>query len=153
MQRDIENYTQKYLAKDYSHFESYMVTFRRNKVLEFLRGQKAQNILEVGCGMESVAKYYKDFKNFVIVEPSKVFVENAQKDFKEDSRIKILSGFIEDNIDAIQQVVESCGVGGGVNNPLFASFLESKVIKNPKNQLSYQTSNHRVILNIYRRVA
>lgn len=111
MQRDIENYTQKYLAKDYSHFESYMVTFRRNKVLEFLTEQKAQNILEVGCGMESVAKYYKDFKNFVIVEPSKVFVENAQKDFKEDSRIKILSGFIEDNIDAIQQVVESCGGG------------------------------------------
>lgn len=150
MQRDIEDYTQKYLAKDYSHFESYMVAFRRNKVLEFLTEQKAQNILEVGCGMESVAKYYKDFKNFVIVEPSKVFVENAQKDFKEDSRIKILSGFIEDNIDAIQQVVESCG---GVNNPLFASFLESKVIKNPKNQLSYQTSNHRVILNIYGRVA
>ena len=42
---------------------------------------------------------------------------------------------------------------GGVNNPLFAPFLDSKVIKNPKNQLSYRTSNHRVILNIYRRVA
>ena len=111
MRRDIENYTQKYLEKDFSDFESYMVAFRRNKVLEFLRGQKAQNILEVGCGMESIAKHYKDFKNFVIVEPSKVFVENAQKDFKEDSRIKILSGFIEDNINAIQQVVESCGGG------------------------------------------
>ena len=72
MQRNIENYTQKYLEKDYSHFESYMVAFRRNKVLEFLRGQKAQNILEVGCGMESVAKYYKDFKNFVIDRKSVV---------------------------------------------------------------------------------
>ncbi|WP_297680819.1 methyltransferase domain-containing protein [Helicobacter sp.] len=131
MQRDIENYTQKYLAKDFSDFESYMVAFRRNKVLEFLWGQKAQNILEVGCGMESVAKHYKDFKNFVIVEPSNVFVENAQKDFKEDSRIKILSGFIEDNINEIQQVVESAG---GLHCIVLSSLLHE--VTNPKQFLS-----------------
>lgn len=33
MQRDIENYTQKCLERDFSDFESYMVAFWRNKIL------------------------------------------------------------------------------------------------------------------------
>lgn len=132
MQRDIENYTQKYLDRTFSDFESYMVAFRRNQVLEFLQKHKAQNILEIGCGMESIAKHYKDFKNFVIVEPSSVFVENAQKDFKEgDSRIKILSGFIEDNINEIQQIAKSCG---GHNCIILSGLLHEVV--NPKQFLS-----------------
>ncbi len=127
MQRDIENYTQKYLEKTFSDFESYMVAFRRNKVLEFLIGQKAQNILEIGCGMESIAKYYKDFKSFTIVEPSKVFAQKAREDFaQENQRIKVINDFIQPQVSSLQNVAFDC--------ILLSSLLHE--VENPKEFLT-----------------
>lgn len=127
MQRDIDNYTQKYLAKDFSDFESYMVVFRRNKVLEFLTEQKAQNILEIGCGMESIAKYYKDFKSFTIVEPSKVFAQKAREDFsQENQRVKVVNDFIQPQVLSLQNVAFDC--------ILLSSLLHE--VENPKQFLA-----------------
>ena len=58
--RNIEQY-----ARDYTHadndFESVMVHFRRQKVLEILRYYKPKSILEIGCGMHSIFDFYFDY--------------------------------------------------------------------------------------------
>lgn len=74
--RDIIKYTQDYL-KD--NFEEYQVIYRRKKVLEILKKYKHTRILEIGCGMEPLFKYINEdeYDKYVIVEPSKVFYENA----------------------------------------------------------------------------
>ncbi|MCX2717886.1 methyltransferase domain-containing protein [Helicobacter sp. MIT 21-1697] len=126
MQRDIESYTQRYLAQDFSDFESYMVAFRRNKVLEFLAKQKPQNILEIGCGMESIAKYYKDYQSFSIVEPSKVFAQKAQEDFAQDNRVTIINDFIQPQVAHLKSQRFDC--------ILLSSLLHE--VENPKQFLS-----------------
>lgn len=79
--RDIQDYTAKYTHSDYS-FEKIMVQIRRKKILEFLAQYKPKNVLEIGCGMESLCKFYNDFHKFVIIEPSSEFANNALKDSK-----------------------------------------------------------------------
>ena len=97
MQRDIDKYTQDYLASSYD-FESIMVSFRRKKVLEFLESYNAKHILEIGCGNDSIMNYYKDFETFCIVEPSKVFAEKAQKDSKDAKNIQVINDFVESKL-------------------------------------------------------
>ena len=97
MQRDIDKYTQDYLASSYD-FESIMVSFRRKKVLEFLESYNAKHILEIGCGNDSIMNYYKDFETFCIVEPSKVFAEKAQKDSKGNKNIQVINDFVESKL-------------------------------------------------------
>ena len=97
MQRDIDKYTQDYLASSYD-FESIMVSFRRKKVLEFLESYNAKHILEIGCGSDSIANHYKNFESFCIVEPSKVFAEKAQKDSKGAKNIQVINDFVESKL-------------------------------------------------------
>ncbi|TLD83380.1 methyltransferase domain-containing protein [Helicobacter trogontum] len=97
MQRDIDKYTQDYLANSYD-FENIMVSFRRKKVLNFLGYYKAKNILEIGCGSDSIANYYKKFESFCIVEPSKIFAEKAQKDLSRFENIRVINDFVESKL-------------------------------------------------------
>ncbi|HEC1775621.1 TPA: hypothetical protein R1726_001570, partial [Campylobacter lari] len=60
MKRNIEQYTQSYINKEHS-FEEIMVYYRRKKVLEILNKYNPKNILEIGCGLDSIFNYYKNF--------------------------------------------------------------------------------------------
>ncbi|MCI8377466.1 MAG: class I SAM-dependent methyltransferase [Lachnospiraceae bacterium] len=75
--KDIEQYTKNYMEHS---FEEFQVAFRRKKVLEVIGAYKPKRILEIGCGMEPLFQYLDgDYESFCIVEPSKVFYENAVK--------------------------------------------------------------------------
>lgn len=98
MDRNIESYTNTYLKGDYN-FETIMVEIRRKKVLETLQKYNAKNILEIGCGMDSIFNFYKNFNSFVVVEPSKTFANKAKLDSKNlDSKIEIFNDFLENCI-------------------------------------------------------
>lgn len=124
--RDIANYTQKYLDKDYSDFESYMVKFRRNQVLKFLSDYQAKNILEIGCGMDSIAKFYNDYEKFVIVEPSGVFAQKAREDLAQKSNVKIIQDFIQNQVSYLKDNQFDCIV--------LSSLLHE--VENPKELLA-----------------
>ena len=97
--RDIDNYTEKYLG--YNDFEKYQVIYRRRKILEYIEKYNHDNILEIGCGMEPIGKFIDDLSAYTIVEPSEIFVENAQKIFKSNPKVKFINGFFEEHTETL----------------------------------------------------
>ena len=100
MSRDIEKYAKDYVNNDLS-FEKILIEYRREKILEFLNLYKPKSILEIGCGVDSIANYYTDFKSFTIVEPSKKFAFVAVKNIND--KIKIYVDFIENKINELKK--------------------------------------------------
>lgn len=99
--RDIEKYTKEYLSDSYD-FEKNMVTFRRNKILKILQKYKPKNILEIGCGMDSIFNYYKNYQQACIVEPSYEFFLKVQKDL-ENLNIEFCNDFVENKIEFLKE--------------------------------------------------
>lgn len=96
--RDIDKYTRDY---NQSNFEDYQLCYRRRKIIEFMDKYKPQSILEIGCGMQPLFQFLNhEFKNYVIVEPSNVFFENAKQLSRDDKRIICYNNYFGiDNID------------------------------------------------------
>lgn len=94
MKRNIKQYTKNYTSKEHD-FEEIMVYYRRKKVLEILNKYNPKNILEIGCGMDSIFNYYKNFNKAIIIEPSDAFYNKAISDFKEKDNIEIFNDFLE----------------------------------------------------------
>ncbi len=95
MKRDIDQYAKDY-ATDVLDFENVIRRYRYKKILEALRNFKASRVLEVGCGPNSLLEFYRDWKSFVIVEPSTVFCEQARA-----------SAFFTPGAEAIADLVEN----------------------------------------------
>lgn len=98
--RDIEKYTKDYINTEYN-FEEIMVFYRRKKILEILNKYKPKNILEIGCGMESIFNHYKNYENAIIIEPSKTFCDKAQRNCR--NNINIINNFLENEISSLQK--------------------------------------------------
>lgn len=84
--------------RDYSgsFFETtYQMKFRRRKVLEIINSTKHDNILEIGCGLDSIGKYIDNYEKIYIVEPIQRFCKKAEMDLQNDN-IKIINGLFEE---------------------------------------------------------
>ena len=79
--RDLNKYSSNYIS---TPFEKHQVYYRRKHLLDFLKKHPDKNILEVGCGMESLGFYYKKYNSLDIIEPSTFFYNNlkANNSFK-----------------------------------------------------------------------
>ena len=99
-ERNIEDYSTRYVQ---SGFEKYQVQYRRRKVLEIIEAYAPKNILEVGCGTESLAKYYSAFSSFTIVEPAASFCAGARETFSKDSRVQIVQDCLENVSEILQK--------------------------------------------------
>jgi 2-polyprenyl-3-methyl-5-hydroxy-6-metoxy-1,4-benzoquinol methylase len=75
--RDIDGYSLNYFDQPYEKFQ---VLFRKKKIIEFLSRYQSKNILEVGCGLESIFLDYQDFDKITILEPSSMFYSKLQED-------------------------------------------------------------------------
>jgi 2-polyprenyl-3-methyl-5-hydroxy-6-metoxy-1,4-benzoquinol methylase len=73
--RDLRDYQDKYL--DNNPYEKYQVKYRREPILNFIDQHKPKQILEIGCGEDSLFNYVANFERFVVVEPGDVFVAKA----------------------------------------------------------------------------
>jgi len=98
--RDIEKYTKDYLSDNYD-FEKIQVKYRRKKVLEILNQYKPKRVLEIGSGTDSIANYYTKFDKFVIVEPSKIFINQCIK--KNNDKIIFINDFVENIIEDLKR--------------------------------------------------
>lgn len=99
--RDIASYAETYCD---STFESVQAEYRRRFVAELLERSESRRILEIGCGLQSIASEYDGFEQLVIVEPSDTFCEAASKDLAcrgQLNRSVLLSGFFEDVVDEV----------------------------------------------------
>ena len=98
--RDIDKYTKQYLNHN---FEDKMVYYRRKKVLEILNKYQPKNILEVGCGIQSIFDFYMDYQTFTVVEPSDQFCKLIKQSEKYNSKINIINDFLENQIEHLKQ--------------------------------------------------
>lgn len=100
MTRDINDYTKTYLEH---YFEDVQAKYRKNKVLEILEQYKPKDVLEIGCGMDSIFNYYKDYDKFILVEPSGVFCAEAGKSKNYNIKIEIIQDFLKNQIDTLSK--------------------------------------------------
>lgn len=98
--RNIDDYTNKYIAYD---FEDYQVKYRIRNTLKVLKKYSHESVLEIGCGLEPIGKYMTDIERYTIVEPSKLFIENASKLFYEKADLCLVNGFFEEKNKLFKQ--------------------------------------------------
>lgn len=97
--RSIVEYEKTYLDHK---FEKEMVHYRIKHIFELLKKYKPKKIVEIGCGMDSIFNYYKEFEEFTIIEPSEVFIEKAKKDADSCKNITLIQGLFEDKVDELK---------------------------------------------------
>ena len=100
LERNIYKYSEAYAVGELD-FEHIQVQFRRKKVLEVLNKYSPKNILEIGCGYDSIANYYGSYDNFTIVEPSAKFASQAVKNH--DSCIQLYVDFLENKVNDLKK--------------------------------------------------
>lgn len=99
--RNIDKYEEEYCSTDFE--QKYMVKYRRKKVLEMLNKYETKRILEVGCGMNSVAEFYNGYKEFTIIEPGERFLSNVKNNLNARPNVVFIQGFLEDSIEQLQK--------------------------------------------------
>ena len=72
--RDLNQYMQDYLTLP---FEQTMVRYRRKIIIENILKYNHKNILEIGCGLEPIFKYFKNYSTMTVVEPCPFFYKKA----------------------------------------------------------------------------
>ena len=73
------------------------------KTHEVIDHIQPKRILEIGCGVDPIFKFYNNYELFTVVEPSDFFVETAKKEKNNfpNKKIKICQGFVENVIDEL----------------------------------------------------
>ena len=101
--RDLNAYRDEYLG-NYG-FEKMLVEYRRRNLLEILARYAPQKILEVGCGVESLAGFYTTFAEFTIVEPIKNFINRipAQLGGKVEGKVHYVNKNLEDAVGELKK--------------------------------------------------
>lgn len=99
--RDVEKYERDYMVADFEHM--YQVKYRRKKVLEVIESLQAHRILEIGCGMSSIANYLADFKEYTIVERGEIFLNTAKEDLQGRDSIEFIQGFFEECTEELRK--------------------------------------------------
>lgn len=100
--RDITDYALQYGNE---LFEYQMVRIRKKMMLKQCSKYIHGNILEIGCGLEPFFLECQHFEQMVIVEPSKMFADNARKLARQkDLPVKVIDGFLEEKISEIQEM-------------------------------------------------
>ena len=96
--RDLNLYRDEYVGR--YGFEREQVEYRRRRLLEILSDYAPGKILEVGCGIESLAGFYGDFTEFTIVEPVKEFCDRARRQL--GNTVRCVNGKFEDAVSDLQ---------------------------------------------------
>lgn len=99
--RDMDSYVLNYIE---SPFEQYQVKYRRKKTLEIIKILKPDNILEIGCGIDSIFNYMEGYKQFTVVEPAEFFYHKAIEDSKGCENIVCINDFFEQAVDKLKQI-------------------------------------------------
>lgn len=94
-------------AEDYSQqpFDQTHLKFRRNKLIEKIKEYQHERILEISCGKRPFFQDFVDFEELIIIEPTKVFYENALGLLKKrpelNSKVVVMNDYFENLIDKL----------------------------------------------------
>jgi 2-polyprenyl-3-methyl-5-hydroxy-6-metoxy-1,4-benzoquinol methylase len=96
--RDLKDYEKSYALLP---FENIQARYRKRKILETVQKYRPRSILEIGCGQDSFFNHYSEFDTFTIVEPCDQFFENAVAQSKNNDRVNVVRGLLQDKIKEI----------------------------------------------------
>jgi 2-polyprenyl-3-methyl-5-hydroxy-6-metoxy-1,4-benzoquinol methylase len=80
-----------------SSFEEIQARYRKKMLLGLLQEKLPKRLLEVGCGLDSIANHWQEFVQCTIVEPGKQFASQAQLSLVDVPGITIIEQFLEDS--------------------------------------------------------
>lgn len=110
----IKEYEKQYMH-DYG-FEKVMVWARQKYIETLVRTLRPTTVMEIGCGFDQLFTRVADvssIKKWSIVEPAEVFSTAAREKLKDDKRVEVIQGFVEDVItDADSMRVDLCICAG-----------------------------------------
>lgn len=95
MNRDLIDYQEQYSNQPY---EKYQVAFRKRKLIETLNTNNHKNLLEVGCGLESIFLDFDTYENLTVLEPADMFFQKCVEDQTKanNKNIKIHKEILQD---------------------------------------------------------
>ena len=101
MKRDLIDYQNHYANQPY---EKYQVYFRKLKLKEILNRYKHDNLLEIGCGLESIFLDIDDFNKITVIEPAELFYKKALVDRKSkiEKEICIIKSYFEEFVPQLK---------------------------------------------------
>lgn len=91
--RDISAYEMAYAD---SSFEVVQAHYRKRLLLDLLHELKPKRVLEIGCGLQTLAIDCPDVEYFCIVEPGDQFIKKAKEDTKNLPQVHVVQGLIEE---------------------------------------------------------
>lgn len=91
--RDLADYEREYAA---SSFETVQARYRKRLVLELMDRLRPRRVLEVGCGMDTLANHWTAAERFVILEPAANFAQKARQETRGRSDVEVVEAYVED---------------------------------------------------------
>ncbi len=101
MRRDLLDYQEQYANQPY---EKYQVAFRKRKQIEIMNRFNHSNLLEVGCGLESIFLDFDSYKKITVIEPAEMFYEKVMldRDKAKNKNIQVVKGLLEDSVEPLK---------------------------------------------------
>lgn len=90
--RDLADYAQAYAD---SPFEATQARIRKRRILELLDRLKPRRVLEVGCGLDTLARHWRGASRFTIVEPAPMFAEAARRATAGQAEVEVVEATLE----------------------------------------------------------
>jgi SAM-dependent methyltransferase len=110
----IKEYEKQYM-RDYG-FEKVMVWARQKYVETLFRRLQPATVMEIGCGFDQLFTHVADvssIRKWTIVEPADFFSAAAREKLKDDKRVEVIQGFVENVVtDANFSNVDLCICAG-----------------------------------------
>lgn len=92
-ERDLTAYQASYRA---SAFELVQASFRKRLLLGLLERLRPRAILEVGCGLDTLANHWREADSFVVVEPGADFAAEARRSTDGRPDVEVIEAFLQD---------------------------------------------------------
>ena len=141
--RNIEDYLEKYKQ---SNFEDIQVAFRMKKILEIIQQYTHNSVLEIGCGLEPFFKFFDDYTQMTVIDPCEEFIINAKELSVDNSRIRCIQGFFEDQIPLLEKTKYDFVI---LSSLLHELEDPSNLLNKLKNICNHQTIIHVNVPNAY----
>lgn len=95
MNRDLLDYQEQYANQPY---EKYQVAFRKRKLIELLGKYNHKQLLEVGCGLESIFLDFSSYEKLTVIEPAEMFYVKALEDVKKakNKNVTVIKALLEE---------------------------------------------------------
>lgn len=92
-ERDLPAYEQTYRE---SAFEVVQAAFRKRVLLNLLERERPARVLEIGCGLDTLANHWTGAERFVVVEPSPGFAAQARLAAADRADVEVIEATLED---------------------------------------------------------